>query len=173
MKVYALFLLVTLFLTLGCNIPQENNNGKAQEQPKPGKLEATKPTDNLNRASVPAADGKTVAALYNYLKNKGWDFGPLTDVPTRMFDSEETGSFRNKENIGFLAMRFDSESTAQAKYEQINKFYQTKFGRALMARNFVVGIFGYEKGTNKPVVIALSDSDYQKLQAHLIEFIKS
>ena len=88
-----------------------------------------------------------------------------------MFGSEESASFRDSRNIGYLIMRYDSQDKAKNNFGGIDETYKQRFGRALISKNFVVAVFGIVKGTNKPEAIQLGEDAYKLLQAELDNYM--
>jgi hypothetical protein len=185
MKSYILPLILAGLLLQGCssnntstaqsgkdNKSNPSSQGKGTEQPT---LTATPaiPKDDSSKPPKPAEDGKTASGFYDHLKSKGWEINDLKPVQLRMFGSEESASFKDSRNIGYLVMRYDNPEKARNNFGGIDETYKQKFGRALISQNFVVAVFGIVRGTNKPQIIQLGEEAYKILQAELDEFVKA
>src|SRR5262249_40930563 len=133
----------------------------------------SKPRDSATRVTQPATDGKTCEALYQHLKAKGWQLKESKPTNMHVFDSEESVNFYDERNIGFLAMRFENPEKAQASFDRIDNTYRRRNGRAVMSKNFIIGIWGFQKGINHPEIIQLNDSEYKTLQDQMNEFTHS
>lgn len=168
MKYYALiFILIGCFCLQGCSKdatqassqqPQQNF-GKPQMVP----MRSTAPPK-------PATDGKTVVGLHEFLKNKGWKFNDANQSSVRMYKAEESYQCRDERTIGYLILRYENAAKAQEEFSRIDTHYRNKFGRAVMANNFIIGVWGRQMGINHPEFIQLSDVEYNKLQKDLAEF---
>jgi len=177
MKAYILLLTIAGLLLVGCSpnnasISQNKKDQKPPETPSKGLPLPVPPTNESQRPPKPAEDGRTVASFYDFLKSKGMQIDDSRPVTIRVFSAEESGSFKDPRNIGFLVLRYENAEKAQANFNAIDETYRQKFGRALIANNFVVAVFGAVKGQNKPQVIQYHESEYKTLQANLNEFLK-
>src|SRR5262249_44273812 len=107
-------------------------NQAATERPT---LTAT-PAIPKNDSSIPpkpAEDGKTPSGFFDHLKSKGWEISDLKPVQLKMFGAEETASFRDSRNIGYLVLRYDNQDKAKNNFSGIDDTYRQKFGRALIS----------------------------------------
>ncbi|MEW6732958.1 MAG: hypothetical protein AB1489_16655 [Acidobacteriota bacterium] len=172
--------LVTLF-SLGCASNQANstaNTSQSDAKATPStntSLPMPSPArEELNKPGKPAANGKTIASLYNHLKAKGWNFTEPQATTVRMYTAEESAGFRDEKRIGYMIMRFENAEKARANFEKIDTIYRSPRmrGRALLAENFILAVFGTQKGINQPILLQLEESDYKNLQADLDEYFK-
>lgn len=173
MKFYFLLLAACLLLQ-GCNkqeappIPYQPSEVKTDQG-----VVINRPNAESSRPAKPAEGGKTIAALYQLLKSKGLKIDDLKPVQIRYFSSEESASFKDERKIGYLLLRYENADAAKAIYPTINEVYSKKLGRALVSKNFVIAVFGVQRGFNKPEIIQLTDEEYKTIQNYLDEFVTS
>jgi hypothetical protein len=175
MKFYILPLILAILLLQGCttNNASTAQDGKKNQSNQPATTPAPiQPSYAPTKPPVPAENGKTTAAFFDFLKSKGYQMNDFRPVAVRMFGCEESAGFRDERNIGYLVLRYENSEKAKANFTAIDDTYRQRFGRALISNNFILANFCVVKGSNKPVVIKLEDSDYPKLQAALDEFFK-
>ncbi len=169
---YFISLSITLLIlfSIGCSNTKTNNNNNQQPNTTTGQLNIPSPEAPAKASDKAPLDGKTAQQFYTHLKTKGWQLSEANPVAVAMFGSEESVGFHREDRVGFLVMRYDSLDTAQAQFDNIDRIYRNKFGRAITAKNFVIAVFGGQKRINQPDFNQLSEEEYKKLQENLVEF---
>jgi hypothetical protein len=174
-SILTICLTLGLLLTVSCKKTNSNTNSNnannASTQPVDLQSAVIKPSEALP-PPTPPINNKTAQGVYDFLKTKGWEIMEPRQDGVRYFRAEETAGFRNKENIGFVVLRYADAAKTQEVFPQLNKIYQARWGRAIAAQNFIIGVFGVQKGLNDPKVVQLSDSDYDRLQKDLNEYVQ-
>lgn len=112
---------------------------------------------------------KTAKELFDFLVTKGWVLRNFKQDELGLFDSHDAGSC-NQDKVGFFILQYDSVDKAISLFDNIDRSYRKKLGRAVLARNFIVAVSSGIADEDETKVIKLLEKDYIKLQSDLNEF---
>ena len=149
-----------------------------EEQASDGKLKLGQATITDENGNVikgvepdltPQVVKKSAKELYDFLVTKGWPVKDFKQGDFVVFDTSDTSGF-TQDKIGFLVLKYDNVAKAISLFNNIDNVYRKRFGRAVMARNFIITVAGGRKRINDPTMIELTEKEYIKLQTDLNEF---
>lgn len=153
--------------------PPSEEQVKGDSKIQVGQITITDENGNVIKGVAPDLNTQVVKKspkeLYDFLITKGWQVKDFRQGDFVVFDTSDTGGF-TQDKIGFFVLKYDNVDKAISLFNNIDNVYRKRFGRAVMARNFIIGIAGGRKRINDPTIIELTEIDYIKLQTDLNEF---